>query len=143
MKKDKPLINRVANSGIITINLEDYYPTESLLVFDLTEYLFRGLILREKDFREALAVHNWEQYRNKNLSVCCSSDAIVPIWAFQLVTIHAEPYANNIIFGDEKDFLAAYYYKTLQALNLEQFKDKHFPYSSLSIASLSQTHAGQ
>jgi hypothetical protein len=124
MNKDKPLINRVAKSGIITINLEDYFPQEDILEFDITDYLFRGLILREKDFRASLEGHDWTQYRDKNLAVHCSADAIVPVWAFQLVTVNAADYAKNIALGNSKDFLTAYYYKTLQALDIDQFKDK-------------------
>ena len=122
--KEKPLVNRVAKSGIITLNLEDYFPQEEILVFDMKDYLFRGLILREKDFREAVAAHDWTQYQGKNLAICCSTDAIVPIWAFQLATISATPYAKHIVLGDVSDFVVAHYYKTLQALELEQYTDQ-------------------
>ncbi|MCH2023008.1 MAG: DUF2480 family protein [Saprospiraceae bacterium] len=124
MNKDKPLVNRVAKSGIVTINLEDYFPQNEILEFDITDYLFKGLILREKDFRASLDEHDWTQYKDKNLAVHCSADAIVPIWAFQLVTINASEYAKNISYGNVKDFLIAYYYQRLQALEMEQFKDK-------------------
>lgn len=124
MSNEKPLVNRVAKSGIITINLEDYYPTKEILVFDIKDYLFRGLILREKDFRAAVAEHDWTQYQDKNVAIQCSTDAIVPTWAYQLATISAAPYASAIVHGNEADFVVAHYYKTLQALDLEQFSDQ-------------------
>ena len=93
---EKELINRVANSGLITINLEEFYPREEILSIDLKDYLFRGLILREKDFREAMSVHDWTQYEGKNLAVFCSADAIIPTWAYQLVAVYAAPFAKMI-----------------------------------------------
>ena len=96
---NKPLVNRVAQSGLITLKLEEYFPTEEICIFDLKDYLFRGLILREKDFREALKSHDWNQYEGKNLAVFCSADAIIPMWAYMLVTVYAEPIANRVFQG--------------------------------------------
>ncbi len=122
--KDKPLVNRVAKSGIITLNLEEYYPKAEILVFDIKDYLFRGLMLREKDFRAAVAEHDWTQYQDKNLAIGCSTDAIVPVWAYQLATIEAAPYAQHIVCGSEKDFVVAHYYTALQALDLQPYQDQ-------------------
>lgn len=122
--KERPLVNRVAKSGIITINLEDYYPQGEILVFDIKDYLFRGLILREKDFRAVIAEHNWEQYQDKNLAIHCSTDAIVPIWAYQLVTISAAPYAKNIAHGTISDFVTTHYYQVLPTLDFNEYKDQ-------------------
>ena len=76
-----PLVNRVANSGLATIDLEDFYPAGEVVSFDLKNYLFMELILKEKDFREALKNHDWVQYTGKNLVVFCSADAVIPMWA--------------------------------------------------------------
>jgi len=124
MSNEKPLVNRVAKSGIVTINLENYYPQEEILVFDIKDYLFRGLILREKDFRAAVDEHDWTQYEGKNLAIHCSTDAIVPIWAFQLATISATPYAKQVRFGTAEEFIVAHYNQTLQGLDLEQYADQ-------------------
>ncbi len=124
MNNQKPLVNRVAKSGIVTLNLEDYFPAENRLIFDLSDYLFRGLILREKDFREALSTHDWLQYQDQNLSICCTAEAIIPIWAYQLVSIKAAPFAKHIFMGSEKAFLEAYYYQTLQAIDWSIYQDK-------------------
>ena len=96
------IINRVANSGLITIDLEEYLPAEEMEVFDLKNHLFRELILKEKDFREALKNYDWEQYRNKYVAITCSNDAIIPMWAYMLVASYLQPIAATIIFGDEK-----------------------------------------
>ena len=94
-------VNKVAESGIITLNLEDYYPKEEVKVFDMKEYLFMGLILKEKDFREALKVLDIEKYRNKNIALTCSADAVIPMWAYMLVASLLQPVAKEIIFGNE------------------------------------------
>lgn len=121
---DGPLVNKVAQSGLITINLEDYYPPEEILVLDIKNYLFRELILREKDFREAMKEHDWTQYGGKNLAVYCSTDAIIPTWAYQLVAIQATPYAKMIAFGDAATFVVQHYYRILSELNMEDFRDQ-------------------
>ncbi len=121
---EKPLVNRVASSGIITLNLEDYFPVGELKVFDIKAYLFHGLILKEKDFRTALKEHDWEQYSGKNLAIHCSADAIIPIWAYMLVANYAQPYANMIVEGDENTFYATAYHKALAAIVPSDFDDK-------------------
>ncbi len=121
---DQPLVNRVASSGLITINLEEFYPEGELVSFDLKDYLFMGLILKEKDFREALKAHDWEQYTGKNLAVFCSADAIVPMWAYMLVAAYASPYARDIYQGQPEQFTEFAFLKKLAALNPEQYAGK-------------------
>ena len=101
---EQPLVNRVASSGLITLRLEDFYPQEELSTFDLKDYLFMGLILKEKDFREALKEHDWSQYKGRNLAVYCSADAIIPVWAYMLVTVYAAPYATDVFQGTPDEF---------------------------------------
>lgn len=121
---NKPLINKVAESGLITLNLEDYFPAGEIIDFDLKEYLFRGLILREKDFREAMKEHNWEQYKGKNIALFCSTDAIIPLWAYQLVAINLTPYANYIFCGTQTELIKNYYMQSLSKIDLIQFEDQ-------------------
>ncbi|HRW76865.1 MAG TPA: DUF2480 family protein, partial [Saprospiraceae bacterium] len=90
---DAPLVNRVAQSGLITLNLEEYYPREPVVVIDLKDYLFQGLILREKEYREQLKSYDWTSLAGKHLVVHCSTDAIIPVWAYMLVTALATPHA--------------------------------------------------
>ncbi len=121
---DKPLVNRVASSGLITINLEDFFPKEELVVFDLKDYLFKELILKEKDFRTALKEHDWSQYEEKNVAIHCSTDAIVPVWAYMLVTAYVEPFANDIFQGDAEAFYKVAFSKVLANLDAAQYEQK-------------------
>jgi hypothetical protein len=121
---DETIVNRVAESGVITINLEDYYPKEELVVFDLKDYLFMGLILKEKDFREALKNFNWQQYENKNVAVTCTADAIIPVWAYMLVASYLQPVTKEVAVGNEKDLITNIIIKKVAAVNGEDFKDK-------------------
>lgn len=91
------LVNRVAESGLITIDLEKFYPEGEVVAFDLKSFLFMELILKEKDFREALKQHDWSQYQGKNLAVFCSTDAIIPMWAYMLVVSYAAPVAIEVV----------------------------------------------
>ena len=94
-------VNKVAESGIITINLEDYYPKETVAVFDMKDHLFMGLILKEKDFRETLKTFNTTPFQNKIVALTCSADAVIPMWAYMLVASMLQPVATEIIFGNE------------------------------------------
>lgn len=118
------LINKVANSKLITLKLEDYWPSAPTATFDLKDYLFMELILKEKDFREAVKAHDFSQYRDKTLLVFCSADAIIPAWAYMLVAAAAAPFAADIYQGTEPEFLSAHYRKTIAALDAEAFADQ-------------------
>ena len=121
---DKPLVNRVASSGLITINLEDYFPKAELVAFDLKEYLFKELILKEKDFREALKVHDWNAYTDKILTIYCSTDAIIPVWAYMLVAAYAQPFAKEIFHGNTAQYLNTAYRNIVADIDGTQYQDK-------------------
>lgn len=121
---DKPLVNRVAASGLVTLNLEDFFPREELVTFDLKDYLFMELILKEKDFRAALKTHDWEQYAGKNLVVFCSADAIIPVWAYMLVAVYAAPYAVDVFQGTAEEFYKMSFQKALIAVDGKLYEDK-------------------
>lgn len=97
----EPIINKVAESGIISLDLETYFSRDRIMVFDLKDYLFMGLILKEKDFRAALLTTDWEKYRDSYVAVTCSADAIIPMWANMLVTVYLTPIAKGVLFGTE------------------------------------------
>jgi hypothetical protein len=118
---DTTLVNRVAQSGLITINLEHFFPKGELAHFDLKNYLFMELILKEKDFREALKSHDWTQYDGKNLLVYCSTDAIIPVWAYMLVAAYASPLAREIFQGDEESFYKAHYFNYIAQLDASEY----------------------
>jgi len=121
---DKPLINRVANSGVVTIDLENFFPSGDIVPFDLKDYLFMELMLKEKDFREALDAHDWTQYQGKNIALFCSTDAIIPMWAYMLVTTLAAPFVNDIALCLPEEFVETAYWKKIAALPLEDYVDK-------------------
>lgn len=96
-------VNKVAESGIITLNLEDYFPKEPVVVFDMKDYLFMGLILKEKDFRESLKQLDITPYQDTIIALTCSADAVIPMWAYMLVASALQPVAKEIIFGSEEE----------------------------------------
>ena len=119
------IVNKVAQSGLITIDLSKILPDKSVRTFfDMKDFLFRGLILKEKDFREALKEHKWEQYKNKYVAVSCSTDAIVPHWAYMLVASYLEAIAIDSVVGDEKILENTILRNTLTKLDLSKFKDQ-------------------
>lgn len=122
--ESKPLINRVAASGLITLNLEEFFPEGEIAIFDLKDYLFRELILKEKDFRKALKELDWSQYADKHLLITCSTDAIIPIWAYMLVTVYATPIAKSIFQGSVEEFYKKSFSETLSQLDINQYEDK-------------------
>ena len=121
---DNPIINKVAESSILSFDLEEFYPKGETAIFDLKDHLFRGLILREKDFRAALPEVNWEMYRDKNVAITCSVDAIIPMWAYMLVATHLQPIAREVVFGDENTLITTLFLKNLSKVNGEAFTDK-------------------
>lgn len=119
---NQPLVNRVAESGLITLNLEEFFPKEPIVPFDLKDHLYQGLILREKDFRETLKTHDWASYRGKALAVYCSTDAIIPVWAYMLVTAQAAPFASDVAQATPEEYIRLRYHAALQSLDLEPFR---------------------
>ncbi len=118
------IINRVANSSLITIDLEDYYPEGNRILFDIKDWLYEELVLREKDFREFVKTHDWNQYQDSYVAILCSTDAIVPAWAFMLVASSLEPYAKKIVKGDLEQLESSIYQEVIPTIKLDQFKDK-------------------
>ena len=119
-----PIINKVAASALITVNPEDYYPKGEAAVFDLKDHLFMGMIIKEKEFREALKNADWEKYRNKNVAITCTADAIIPMWAYMLATSYLQPVAKDVVVGNEKDLHKTLFIKNLLQINPNDFLDK-------------------
>jgi LPS O-antigen subunit length determinant protein (WzzB/FepE family) len=118
------IINKVADSGLIEFNLEDYYPKEETVVFDMKEYLFMELILKEKDFREALKKKDFAIYQDKLVAVTCSADAIIPMWAYMLVARYLQPVAKDIVVGDEKNLHQTVFLKRLNNIDISKYQEK-------------------
>ena len=120
---DDQIINKVAQSGLVTIDLEEFYPAGERVVFDIKAYLFQGLILREKDFREAVKTIDWKSYTGKYVSLVCSADAIVPTWAYMLLVSSIEPYAKKVVFGNLETLETVLYDEILSKLPIENYRD--------------------
>ena len=120
----EPFVNKVADSGLITLDLEKWYPREETAVFDIKDYLFMGMILKEKDFREALKAKDWTIYQDKNVALTCSVDAIIPVWAYMLVAANLQPFAKEIVMGDEKELHKTIFLKNLSTIDVQEFEDK-------------------
>ncbi len=121
---ENELVNRVSESALVTINLEDYYPKEEVAVFDLKDYLFMGLILKEKDFREALKTLDIAPYTGKAVAVTCTADAVIPMWAYMLVASVLQPVAKEIVFGNEEETKKQILLNNIAALPVNEFADK-------------------
>lgn len=123
MEDIQPIENKVANSGLVTIDLEDYFHKGERVLFDIKDWLFREMILKEKDFREFVKDHDWKQYEGKNIAFTCSTDAIIPTWAYMLLSVNIEPYANRYVFGDLAVLEIVLYQDALSKIDYESFKD--------------------
>lgn len=121
---EEAIINKVAQSGLITLDLEKFYPDEEIKVFDLKDYLFMELILKEKDYREALKNVDWSIYESKIVAICCSTDAIIPLWAYMLAVAYLEPVAKDIIFGKEAEVLDILFLKNILKIDAKEFEGK-------------------
>ncbi len=119
-----PIINRVAGSGLVTLDPENYFPKGETAVFDLKDHLFMDMILKEKDYREALKNIDWSVYQNKNVALFCSADAIIPVWAWMLAVSYLEPVAEEVIMGDEKELHKQLFLKNVSAIDINEFADK-------------------
>ena len=124
MEKEAIILNRVEASGLITIDLEEFYPKEPVKVFDLKDYLFRGLIIKEKEYREALKNTDWQPFENSNVAVTCSADVIIPVWAYMLAATYLQPVAKNVVLGNEQNLIETIITKNINAVNTEAFADK-------------------
>jgi hypothetical protein len=118
------LINKVANSGLVTIDLEKYFPAEEIMGFDLKDHLFMELILKEKDFREALKNLDWSIYQDKNVAIICSVDAIIPVWAYMLVATYLQPVAKDVYTGSIEEMQKYIFLKKLSTIDIADFTDQ-------------------
>lgn len=118
------IVNKVAESGLITLDLELYLPREIIVEFDLAIHLFMGLILKEKEFREAMKQLDWEQYRGKMVAVTCSADAIIPMWAYMLVVSYLHPVASAVYQGSAAEFRKQLFLNRLSTIDATEFDDK-------------------
>lgn len=120
----EPIVNKIAESGIITLDPADFLPREPILVFDMKDHLFMGMILKEKDFRETLKKMDWKPFHNQVVTLTCSADAIIPVWAYMLVTTYLQGMAREVLMGDEKTARRQLLQRALWQFPAEQYADK-------------------
>ena len=143
---EEEIINRVANSKLKVIDLEDYYPKGERILFDIKDWLLEGLVLREKDFRVSVANHNWSQYQDCYVALHCSTDAIVPDWAYMLISIELQPYSKLATIGSLNDLESILYADIVSKLEVSEFENRpviikgcsHKPVPSNALILLSQ-----
>lgn len=118
------IINRVANSKLITFNLEDFYPEGERVSIDISQWLMEGIVLREKDFRNDIKEHDWSQYEGSFVNLYCSTDAIIPGWAYMFVSLQLAPYAKKTIVGSSETLESILFAEILQNLDILEYTDK-------------------
>jgi hypothetical protein len=121
---EEEIINRVANSKLKVIDLEDYYPEGKRVLFDIKDWLYEGLVLREKEFRQNVKTYDWSQYKDNYVALTCSTEAIIPTWAFMLLTINLEPFAKKIVLGNLETLETSIYQDIITNLDVSEFIDK-------------------
>ena len=118
------IVNRVANSGLINIDLSDYAPKQNIVVFEVKDFLFQDVVLKEKEFRSSLKEFDFSIYQGKTVAINCSSDAIVPMWAFMLVTSYLKNIASEIYFGSKEEVFQQIFTANIDAINTLEFDNK-------------------
>ncbi len=127
------IVNKVASSGLITLDLEEMMLPGDRVLFDLKSWLFEELILKEKDFREHISKHDWTQYNEKYVALTCSADAIVPTWAFMLVAVQLQAYAKKVVFGDLTKLETELFNERISQLNPDDYKDQRVVIKGCSV----------
>lgn len=117
------IVNRIAKSKLVTVNLEQFYPEGERVLFDLKDWLYEEFVLREKEFRSSVKEHNWSQYEGKYVALTCSTDAIIPAWAFMLITTELQPYAKRTVLGKLEELETNIYQEIIAEMQVEEFRD--------------------
>lgn len=118
------IVNKVTNSKLITVDLEDFYPIGKRISIDIKKWLFEDIVLKETDFRTAIKNHDWTQYKDAYVALHCSSEAIIPSWAYLLITVHLAPHTNRIVVGELEIIETILFREIINKLDLDLFKDK-------------------
>jgi hypothetical protein len=118
------IVNRVAQSKLVTLDLEEFYPKGTRLQIDIKDWLFQGLILKEEEFRKQISEHNWEQYKDAYIAIFCSTEAIIPGWAYMLISTKLQPYAKKVVLGSLEDLETILFQTIIEEMNVSDFKDK-------------------
>jgi hypothetical protein len=123
MEQQDLIINRVASSNLVVFDLEEFYQPGERVIFDIKDCLFQGIILKEKDFRDFIKTNDWSKYKDKFVAITCSADAIVPTWAYMLLTIALHPFAKHVVFGTSEDLEIDLFRRALQKVDWSKFQN--------------------
>lgn len=117
------IVNKVAQSGLVIFDLEEIYPQGELVVLDIKDQLFQGMILKEKDFRAYVSSTDWSIYSGKHVAITCSTDAIVPVWAFMLLSLNISKHAITVVHGTKEDLITFLFHKVFEQVNWHQYRE--------------------
>ena len=121
---EEAIVNKVALSALVTLDLEKFYPEGETVVFDLKDHLFMELILKEKDYREGLKNLDWSVYKDKNVCITCSVDAVIPVWAYMLAVTNLQPIARDVVMGDKAFLQEVLFLKNLWKIDAKEYAGK-------------------
>lgn len=137
------IINRIAKSPLMTIDLEEYYPKGERCQYDLAQNLFQGMILREKDFRDFIKAHDWSKYKGKFINVICSEDVIIPTWAYILLVTKLQEVAAEVVVGNREQLEFLLFQRQFDQIDWSQFKDKPVVVKGCGDLAISETIFGE
>lgn len=121
--KDR-IVNKVAESGLISLDLEQWYPKVPIALFDIKDHLFMGMIIKEKEFRESLKQTDWSVYKEKAVAITCSADAIIPVWSYMLLASYLQPVCSEMFMGTEQELMKHLFLRNIEAADLSSFKEQ-------------------
>lgn len=116
------IVNKVAEAGIEQIDLSDFKNNTEIWVIDLKDRLWNELVLKEKDFRDWVKDHDWSVYEGKIVSIHCSADAVIPSWAYMLITSKLE--LSTVFYGDAEKVKSDLFFSALENWDIDHLKDK-------------------
>lgn len=118
------IVNKVAESGLISLDLEQWYPKVPIALFDIKDHLFMGMIIKEKEFRESLKQTDWSVYKEKVVAITCSADAIIPVWSYMLLASYLQPVCSEMFMGTEQELIKHLFLRNIEAADLSSFKEQ-------------------
>lgn len=139
MYEEIKIINRVANSKLVTIDLEEFYPKGKRISFDIKQWLDKGLVLKEKDFRKSVKNHNWSQYKDTFVALFCSSEAIIPSWTYLLITVNLAPFTKRVVVGKLEEIETVLFTEIINGFDIKFFKKKSILIKGCSEKTIPQT----
>jgi len=121
---NEEIINRIANSKLVTLDLEEFYPSGHRTSIDISQWLLEGIVLKEQDFRKYISEHDWSQYKDQYVALHCSTDAIIPGWAYMLISLQLASFAKKVVVGSLVELETILYTEIIQKMDVSEFAEK-------------------